>query len=303
MTIKTSRVQGTANVTIDHSECSGCGLCVQVCCGAPLYMEDGRVQVDQTRLFGCIACGQCVAVCPQDCIAVTGRDMTVQDKAELGQLENRADYEQLYSLMLSRRSIRKFSSREVEQPVIEKILEAAVTAPMGIPPSDVEVLVIVGREKVRHFSDDAAQFIEKCKWFFSPAMLMLQRPFVGKEACELTKTFLSPMIDYMAEGRKHGEDILLHGAPLAMLFQSSPYADPADSYVAATYAMLAAHSLGLGSCMIGSVSPFVKQSRSIKEKYGISPKMTQGIIVIFGYSDIKFKRGIKRRFAKVKFYC
>lgn len=301
MSIKTSRVQGTAHVTIEHDRCIGCGRCVQVCCGAPLYMEDGKVQVDQTRLFGCIACGQCVAVCPQDCILVTGRDLSSQDKLDLGQPENRSSYEHLYSLMLGRRSIRRFSNRDVEQIIIDKILDAAATAPMGIPPSDVEVLVLEGRKKVREFSDDAAQFIQKCKWFFSPPMLMLQRPFVGKEACELSKSFVKPMISFLAEGRERGEDWLMYDAPLAMLFQGSSYADPADSYIAATYAMLAAQSLGLGSCMIGSIAPFIKQSRAIKEKYGISSKMPHGLVVVFGYSEIEYRRGIKRRFAKVSF--
>lgn len=301
MSIKTSRAQGTAHVNIDYSKCIGCGLCVRVCCGKPLYLEDGMVKIDQTRLFGCIACGQCVAVCPKDCITVTGRDLTSQDKLDLGQPENRAAYEQLYLLMLNRRSIRRFSGQDIEHDIIEKILDAAAAAPMGIPPSDVEVLVLVGRKKVREFSDDVARFIQKCKWFFSPAMLMLQRPFVGKEACELSKSFVTPMINFIAESRERGEDWLMYDAPLAMLFQGSSYADPADSYIAATYAMLAAQSLGVGSCMIGSVAPFVKQSRTIKEKYGISSKMPHGIVVVFGYSSIEYQRGIKRRFAKVSF--
>ena len=46
-------------------------------------------------------------------------------------------------------------------------------------------------------------------------------------------------------------DLLFYGAPCVLLFHQSPYADPVDGHIACTYAMIAAESLGLGTCMIG----------------------------------------------------
>jgi len=43
----------------------------------------------------------------------------------------------------------------------------------------------------------------------------------------------------------------------------------ADAHISATYAMLAAESLGLGSCMIGSASPFLVRSKQLLQKYGL----------------------------------
>jgi hypothetical protein len=46
----------------------------------------------------------------------------------------------------------------------------------------------------------------------------------------------------------------------------------------------------------------MKYSRRLKRKYGIPLKNQQGITVIFGYPAHKYRRGIKRRFAKVNYY-
>ena len=96
---------------------------------------------------------------------------------------------------------------------------------------------------------------------------------------------------------------LLYDAPLVLYFSASPYSDPADPYIPATYAMLAAESLGLGSCMISSVHPMIQYgAKKLKQKWNIPVKSPSGIIVIFGYPKYQFKSGIKRSFAKVSFY-
>ena len=82
----------------------------------------------------------------------------------------------------------------------------------------------------------------------------------------------------------------------------SPYADPADPLISATYAMLAAEALGLGSCMIGTPAQFIKYSKKLKKKYGIPERNTQGIMVIFGYPQVKFTRSIKRSLGGVRYY-
>jgi len=111
-----------------------------------------------------------------------------------------------------------------------------------------------------------------------------------------------PLVDFFAESRKKNENYLLYDAPLAMMFYGN-MSDPADPYIAATYATLAAESLGLGACMIGSVGPFLKHTgKDFKQKYGLPAKMRDSILVIFGYPQMKFKKTIKRSFAKVE-YC
>ena len=301
MPLVTRRAKGNAEVFIDHELCNRCGLCVKVCKG-PLYIENERLQVDQSILFGCIGCGQCAAICPHKCIVVKGRELSEKDLIDLPPPEQRADYEQLHSLLLGRRSIRDFKDREVEPEVIQKILDAVCTAPMGLPPSEVQVLVLKGFDSVREFAVDMVKVFKSSKWLFSPLALGIMRPFIGKEAYDLMKTFAAPLPDLFSEKMAQGEDLLLYGAPLAMYFYASPTSDPLDFAIAGTYAMLAAESLGLGTCMIGTIAPFLKYRNPVGKKYGIPTDNNHGIMIIFGYPKYKYTRSIKRSLGGVTYF-
>jgi nitroreductase/NAD-dependent dihydropyrimidine dehydrogenase PreA subunit len=302
MPIKTSRTNENAKILIDADRCTACGLCVQICKDLSLEIKDGKLRITEKPLFGCMACGHCAAVCPNQAITIEGRAFSPADVLELPPVEMRANYDQLLSLLQSRRSVRDFKDQTVESEVIEKIIRAAATAPMGIPPSDVGLLVLNGKEKVREFSWDFFDFAKTRKWFFSPAMLMIFRLMMGKEAYEFFKSFAAPLFDFLIERKEKGEDWLLYGAPLAIYFSGSPYADPADTTIAATYAMLAAESLGLGSCMIGSIAPLLRYAPKLKQKYGIPLKSRDGMMVIFGYPKYKFRRSLRRTFREVQYY-
>lgn len=302
MAIKTGRADSTALVYIDYERCSNCGLCVQVCKGFTLYWKDEQVRFDPNRLFGCIGCGHCAAVCPLECIKVEGRELSPNDLYPLPAMDSCATYQQLYNLLFSRRSIREFKEQEVEAEKIRQLIESVSTAPMGLPPSDVEILVIKGREKVRQLAWDIIDYFQSIKWMFSPAALLVMRPWLGKEYVESSRTFLAPAIDFFIEEKEKGNDYLLYDAPLAMYFHTSPYADPLDPIIAATYAMIAAETLGLGSCMIGTVAYGFRYSKELKKKYGIPARNQQGIMLIMGYPAVKYRRGIKRSLAKVSYY-
>jgi nitroreductase len=94
----------------------------------------------------------------------------------------------------------------------------------------------------------------------------------------------------------------MYDAPLALYFYGSPYTDPADPIIAATYAMLAAESLGLGTCMLGAIHPFIQSGKAadkFRKKQGIRFKSKEGLFLIIGHAKVKFKQGINRSFANV----
>ncbi len=302
MAVKTGRADGAAQITLDTVKCNDCGICAEVCKGAPLIMVNGRLEIEATRFFGCIGCGHCMCVCPQHCIQINGRDMNPADVLPLPDKSSRANFQQLYNLMLSRRSVRNFRDRLVEPEIIEKIVAAVATAPMGLPPSDVQILVLDTPAKVQEFAADVVAVMKKSRWFFSPLVNLLLRPFLGREYQESADSFIRPALDVFTGESAKGKDYLLYNAPLAMYFSCSPYADPADPLVAATYAMIAAESLGLGSCMIGTPAYFIKYSQGLKRKYDLPRKNQPGIVVIFGYPRINFRRALRRRLAKVTYF-
>jgi nitroreductase len=193
--------------------------------------------------------------------------------------------------------------KKIENEIIQKILEAASTAPNGLGTSDVEVMVLDNKEKVEEFTLDLVNVLKKNKWLFSPAMLRIYRPFMGKENYDSLKSFAATALDTFINKYDEGTNWLTYSAPLAMFFHASKYADPADPYVAATYAMIGAQALGLGSCMLGTPNILLNIfGKTIKQKYEIPLKNKNGIMVIFGYPSIKYSFALKRRFANIKFH-
>ncbi len=60
-------------ISINRESCSDCGLCTEV--WPNQIMKSGGetgVIVRTDRLFLCFACGQCMAICPSQAIAVEG---------------------------------------------------------------------------------------------------------------------------------------------------------------------------------------------------------------------------------------
>ncbi len=302
MSVATSRIGAeNARIIIDHRKCNACGLCVTVCKDFSLVIEDKALKISDKPLFGCIGCGQCVAVCPRDAIMVEGRTLEPDDYSTLVK-DRLPEYDQLYQMFLNRRSIRDFKDKPVSQEVIDSILNLASTAPMGLPPSDVGVMILNNKDKVKQFSFDFIDLLDRMKWMVSPASMALMRPFMSKDDYLMFKSFVLPMIGFFTKTKKQGENWLLYDAPLAMMFYGN-MSDPADPYIAATYATLAAESLGLGACMIGSVGPFLKYTgKDFKKQYGLPARMRDSIIVIFGYPQVKYSKTIRRSFAKVA-YC
>ena len=142
--------------------------------------ENGKAVIADTPVFGCIACGHCMARCPRGAITVSGRCISPEDMFKLPDKKSAADYSSLMSLLNRRRSIREFKDQPVKREIIEKIIEAAQTAPMGLPPSDVHALVFDSKEKVRGFAEDFCRYLEGMKWFVSGWFLALMRSFWGK---------------------------------------------------------------------------------------------------------------------------
>ncbi len=303
MPIPTSRTKEKARITIDSDKCNGCGLCAEVCKDFSIVMKDGKAVVSEnTAVFGCIACGHCMAVCHAGAIAVEGRELSPADLIDLPPKEEMASYEAIMNLFRHRRSLREFKDKPVEVELINKVLDAAVTAPMGIPPSDVHVMILNSKEKVFQFSRDYCQYLESLKWMVSPWGLSLMRIMYGKKNYEMFRDFIKPLIKVYTEGIKEGNNHVMYDAPMAFYFYGSPYTDPADPIVAATYAMTAAESLGLGTCMLGGIHPFIQQgnaAKKLREKWGIRFKSKEGIFLIMGYPKVKYKHAIRRTFAHI----
>ncbi|MBN2579708.1 MAG: nitroreductase family protein [Pirellulales bacterium] len=291
-------VQGRPEV--DSDLCTGCGQCVAICPDQIYTLENRKARPGQGVFLGCIACGHCVAVCPVGAIAVTGRGMTADDRRPLPDPASRATAESLENLLLARRSIRKYQDREVEREKLDRILAAAAAAPMGIPPSDVHVLVFSNRQQVRAFTAASMEAFRRMNRMLGSWIFKLLSLRTSKAEKEIMRDFIAPLMRALVEYYDAGEDIYTYNAPAALLFHHGPHGDKSEIAIAATYAMLAAESLGLGSCMIGSSEAFNHDSM-LKQHYGIPKEHKVGMALLIGYPAVKFHHALHRRLGSVRF--
>lgn len=299
MTIFHSIYREPGKVTVDEKTCSQCGSCAGICPAEVLIMEEGRLQVSDKSPFGCIACGHCMMVCPTGAITVTGRGISPEDLMPLPGLGERANVNQLEALMRSRRSIRRFRKSPVDPGLVERVVEIASTAPMGIPPWDIGCVSVIGREEVRQIADEIIKGYEGFLKIFKPWLLAVMRPFIGKVKYELFSSFIRPLAQiYVGEHRK-GRDRLFYEAPALLIFHHSPYTDVLDAGIACTYAMLAAESLGLGSTIIGGAPPILQRNRALCRRLGIPDSNKPSVALILGHPAVSFRKTIHRRFAHV----
>jgi nitroreductase/NAD-dependent dihydropyrimidine dehydrogenase PreA subunit len=297
MPLNSERAFGPVTIRIDAERCRVCGTCARVCPSEVLVLRDGRLFADGKQGLGCIACGHCMCVCPHQAIAVSGRDLLPEDSMEVS--AERADYERLQSLLLARRSVRRFREEAVSDEDLTRILDAAASAPMGFPPSHVGVLVAHGRAEVQAFRRDLMPPIRGMRRFMG-AMKPLLGLMMGSEAAEGFKRFVLPVAAAYEKADAQGKDVVFYDAPLALYFYGRPLADPADPVIAASLAMIAAEALGLGTCLLGFPGPVLQRDSRLRKKYGLPEKVQPGVCVAVGHPAVKYRRAVRRRFVEVR---
>lgn len=298
MPLDFGRYNVAGEVTVDHIKCTVCGLCVSVCKGFPLFIENNKLQIDHTRGFGCIGCGQCVCICPNDAISVKGRDLYPENVVPIPEDQAQAEYSALYSLMLSRRSIRNYKTQDVDPDLIKKIIAGAATAPMGVPPTEISVLVLPTKAKMDIFYHELLSEANNLRKMLNPFMLGLMKLGMKPADRKMFDNFVIPVLDLYAQKEALGENWFTYDAPCGLYFYPSAYADMPDVTLAATHAMLVAESLGLGSIMLGFVGVIVSKSKNIKNKYGLTDAEKPGIFLALGHPKVQYRKSIIKKMAK-----
>lgn len=285
-------------IIVDKEKCRRCGTCIEIC---PSYLQkdaNGYPEVNDKSDFGCIQCGYCMMSCPHDAFEVKGQDVS---KNYLRQMYNELpNFEAINALFMKRRSARKFKEEEVQKEEIEKILSAAATAAISIPPSEVKVLVFQGRAKVEEFRQDLIDGMKGFIKFAASPLINIMRLF-GKTQYKMFKEFVIPLCKILLEDDEKGFDHLFYNAPAVLVFYGTEYIDREDMILAANQATLAAEAMGLGTCYIGTVGPMLQNNKKLRKKYGILPREKIGTAFILGYPVMKFRKTIQRHFKEVKY--
>jgi nitroreductase/NAD-dependent dihydropyrimidine dehydrogenase PreA subunit len=286
--------------SINFSLCTNCQLCVTIC-PSGILAENGRktVYFQDDKVEICIKCGHCMAMCEPGAISIEGLDYETNFRPLP---EMKLDYEGFMDFLITRRSVRLFKDKEVPQELLHMIVDALATAPFGVNPDNVEITVVNDKKLIA----EAVPYISKmymqlAKILSMPVIGKLMLKMVPKESANTIVNFILPHIKKGLYVNPAAVDDITRNAPALILFHARRGAEEhtVDAHIYMTYALLAAHSLGLGATAIGLIGPGINQSKPLRKLFQI-PEGNQVVeSVIVGYPKFPFKRAIIRPRTKV----
>lgn len=302
-------IDRNVSTVINADRCTGCGLCINVCPSATLSMQEDKAVV--TGEFS-LSCGHCAAVCPADAITVQAIDPEASRYATFAAdprwlPPGEFNTAQLVRLMASRRSCRRFKNRPVEGPVLEDLVKIGITAPSGTNSQSWTFTILPNRESVVAFGDQVAQFFKQTNKLAENGFLRNALRLIGKtELANYYRDYHQSVSEALVEREQGGRDRLFHGATAAIVVGSKRGGSTPkeDALLATQNMLLAAHSIGLGTCLIGFAAiPLIKDIR-VKRFLGIPDNEHVHSVVALGYPDERYigmagrKKYVRRYFTR-----
>jgi len=260
---------------IDQNKCIQCGLCVTEC---PVLIINGKStfpEIKEGKEEQCIKCQHCLAICPTGALSIWGKnpDDSLPVDCDI------PSPEQMSNLIKTRRSIRRFSKKELDSSLVQDLLQTAHYAPSGHNKNAVMFSVTQSKAdllKLRERVYDAINTAHKNN--------------------TLPKNMLF-LFDLYRLWNTKGIDVLFRDAP-HVIMASAPQnlvSPKTDCHVALSYFELLANSQGIGILWNGFVKMILDTlSPEIKTQIGIPEDHVLGYVLLFGKPGVKFKRAVQK---------
>jgi nitroreductase/NAD-dependent dihydropyrimidine dehydrogenase PreA subunit len=299
-------IERAVTTVIDRDTCIGCGECVRVCPSQTLEMKEGKAVVTGIRS---LACGHCVAVCPVAAVRVEALD---PHSFRFHTFACRTDWMpwgafdagELVRLMASRRSCRIFTGEPVPRPVLEDLVQIGTTAPSGTNSQGWTFTTLPSRAAVMKLGSAVGAFFKRINRMAENPLLRHGLRLIGRpELAGYYRDYHQSVAEGLSDWEERGRDRLLHGAPAVIIVGSLPGGScPAEDALLATQnILLAAHAMGLGTCLIGfAVSAMQKESR-IKDLLKIPREETVHAVIALGHPAVTYQRLAGRKKAVSRF--
>ena len=297
-------MQRTVNTVIDKEKCIGCGQCVKVCQSGTIAMVDGKAAIVGDESLNC---GHCQAVCPVDAVRVTS----------LAELEfatftcNReylkpgaGDPGKLVRLMAARRSCRNFKPETVSREMLQDLVTAGTTAPSGSNGQEWNFTVISGADEIKKLSAQIYAYYRNLNRIARMAFLRKTLCLLGNRALEnYYVSYHDQIEEAIGQFGWGGKDLLFYEAAAVMVITCKKSAPcPADdALLAAQNIQLTAHSLGLGTCLIGFATEALRRSKNLRNFLKIPADENIYAVLSLGWPDETYRSIIPRRKVSARF--
>ena len=263
-------------------------------------MEDGKAVVQGTESLNC---DHCAAACPVDAIRVAAVDPDLSRyqtfSADNRWLEHgRFDTASLVNLMGSRRSCRNFCDRPVDRPLLEDLVKVGITAPSGSNCQPWTFTILPNRESLNRLGGRVGEFFKKMNRMAEKRWLRTGLKWIGRPQLDnYYRQHYSTVEKGLRLWEQEASDLLFHGAPAAIVVAADDAAScpSEDALLTTANMLLAAHAMGLGTCLIGFAIEAMRRDSSIVRMLGIPDHETPHAVIALGWPDETYRRVAGRK--------
>jgi len=187
--------------------------------------------------------------------------------------------------------------------MLEQIVDAVSFAPPSFPPLKTEIVIVQDKQLIKK---SLPYMINMYDWLLKglkkPLIKLIIRRKAGPEKFQMIQNHIIPMFTIKLPCMKNGtEDAITRNAQAMILFHADKQSDnhKADIFIALGYALLKAHSLGLGATAIDLIPPAIERTPYLKQLFQIPEENEVVASMILGYPKHKYKRAIQRQLKSI----
>ncbi|MGE4291788.1 MAG: nitroreductase family protein [Desulfovibrio sp.] len=263
---------------VDQERCVQCGECVVDCPMKVLTMNTGFPAIIPEKESFCINCQHCLAICPTEALSIHGC-RPEESRPLKGALPSR---QQLETLIMGRRSVRRYTDKPVDKDEIEQLMRVVAHAPSGRNNAD------------RLFSlvDDANVMEQYRKLTYHGLDLAAKNNQIPESLGFFAR---------FPEAFAQGNDVIFRGAPHLFAVSSPGHgaSAEADCLIALSYFELLASSAGLGALWCGLAKWAMGIVPEMRLALGIPEGHVLGYVMLFGHPDVRYQRTVQRNPAHI----
>ena len=300
-------IDRTLTVKVDKEKCVGCGACVTVCPSRCFSIREGKAELVGKKS---LHCGHCEAVCPVGAISNSGVQAEAQKFSTFDfndQWLSHTDCKltNLIGLMGSRRSCRNYTSAPVDREILEDLVRIGIMAPSGTNSQRWTFTLVPDRDSLLEVGFKVRAFF---KWINGLAESWLLRKVTKLlgfgQLDEYHRKYYQSIKEGIEQSEQEKTDRLWHGATSAIFVASKKGAScpSEDALLATQNILLAAHAMGLGTCLIGFAVAAMKKDKSIQESIGIPREEDVFSVIALGHTDEKYKRCAGRKLPTIRYW-
>ncbi len=291
-------MKGKVNTIIDRTKCIGCGECVRVCPVQTISLVDGKAEITGKSS---INCGHCEQACPVGAVKVTSLTKLSFDTfdADYNWLPyGKSDTSQLVRLMASRRSCRNYAKRAVDKAMLEDLVKIGTTAPSATNSQGWNFTILPERKDVVAYGNYIIEFFRKVNKLANNFVIRNTMSLLGKNDLKTFHQNYSRFVGKAVSNWYSGEhDYLFHGAPALIIVGGADTCSMPneDAQLASQNIQLAAHSMGLGTCLIGFAVKAMLNDKTICIRTGAKPGEKYYSVIAVGWPDETYKHVCNRK--------